>query len=152
MLPVGLIDIHPESVFKLAYSYDSLNFQHIAFRYGLPYLYTVFEFGLRNLDSEQVTHSKKLGLGTSIPFEYFSLYLEGLYWRLDPGTFWTTNGHGIIEIRALPRIPIYSGLSLYFGPSLNILGQSIGNYADFTNIIPNSTTWLSFLAGVEWRF
>lgn len=119
---IGLLSFSRNGIFDAEVYHSDLFQANIALRFGSPYVYNTFAFGV-NPTADTMQYGYGFGIGGHIPvMSKFAVDIDGMIWNTFEDNFDFTYDyvHIMNQFRILPSYEITKNLSVYGGPVINV--------------------------------
>ncbi|HRH51699.1 MAG TPA: hypothetical protein PLN38_00160 [Chitinophagales bacterium] len=119
---IGLLSFSRNGIFDVEVYNSDLFLANIALRFGSPYVYNTFAFGI-NPAADTMQYGYGFGIGGHIPVvNKFAVDVDGMIWNTfeDNFDFNYDYVHLLNQFRVMPSYAITKYLSVYGGPVINV--------------------------------
>lgn len=119
---IGLLSFSRNGIFDVEVYNSDLFLANIALRFGSPYVYNTFAFGI-NPAADTMQYGYGFGIGGHIPVvNKFAVDVDGMIWNTfeDNFDFNYDYVHLLNQFRVMPSYSITKYLSVYGGPVINV--------------------------------
>lgn len=119
---IGLLSFSRNGIFDVEVYNSDLFLANIALRFGSPYVYNTFAFGI-NPAAHTMQYGYGFGIGGHIPVvNKFAVDVDGMIWNTfeDNFDFNYDYVHLLNQFRVMPSYSITKYLSVYGGPVINV--------------------------------
>lgn len=119
---IGLLSFSRNGIFDVEVYNSDLFLANIALRFGSPYVYNTFAFGI-NPAADTMQYGYGFGIGGHIPVvNKFAMDVDGMIWNTfeDNFDFNYDYVHLLNQFRVMPSYAITKYLSVYGGPVINV--------------------------------
>ena len=155
---IGLLSFSRNGIFDVEVYNSDLFLANVALRFGSPYVYNTFAFGI-NPAADTMQYGYGFGIGGHIPvMNKFAVDVDGMIWNTFEDNFDFTYDyvHILNQFRVMPSYAITKYLSVYGGPVINVEVYD-NDYTPFKENTfasyegPNVTTGLSlgYVVGIR---
>lgn len=119
---IGLLSFSRNGIFDVEVYNSDLFLANVAIRFGSPYVYNTFAFGI-NPAADTMQYGYGFGIGGHIPVvNKFAVDVDGMIWNTFEDNFDFTYDyvHIMNQFRIMPSYEITKNLSVYGGPVINV--------------------------------
>lgn len=119
---IGLLSFSRNGIFDVEVYNSDLFLANVAIRFGSPYVYNTFAFGI-NPAADTMQYGYGFGIGGHIPVvNKFAVDMDGMIWNTfeDNLDFNYDYVHILNQFRVMPSYAITKYLSVYGGPVINV--------------------------------
>lgn len=119
---IGLLSFSRNGIFDVEVYNSDLFLANIALRFGSPYVYNTFAFGI-NPAADTMQYGYGFGIGGHIPVvNKFAMDVDGMIWNTFEDNFYFNYDyvHILNQFRVMPSYAITKYLSVYGGPVINV--------------------------------
>ncbi|HAR43445.1 MAG TPA: hypothetical protein DCS07_12575 [Bdellovibrionales bacterium] len=146
-VPVGLINVVEDGMYRLGYGYSENKFHQLQFRNGSEKSYSIIQYGQRTSgDSAAGFHLFGLGFGGQWCGERAFVGIEGIFNYVNRTNIFERPAW-MTQVRFLPGWRIMRKISISVGPTVNhVFKEGSAFPSDFD---PQHRVWIGFHAGLE---